>query len=145
MGARRRWLRGGAEARHRHAVASSHRFVSSSLETEATTQISEHIAPHRPVRIVVSTRLFQPRTLVKTKPKPWPTVRPSGCKNLERHLDWDPVRQRGRGSAGRMDDVHAVEEELIGAFLIAPDDADAFRDFPRGNPVTQSRGRESRV
>ena len=45
-----------AAARHGHAVASGHRF----LRCQATTQISHHIAPHRPVRIFVSGRLIQP-------------------------------------------------------------------------------------
>ena len=37
---------------------------------EATTQISQHIALHRPVRIVVSTRLTQPKQRVMNRPKP---------------------------------------------------------------------------
>ena len=70
-------------------------FVSRDLATacKATPQISGHIAHHRPVRFVVSTRLFQPRKLVMNRPNPWPTVGPSGCKRLERDPDCAPVRR----------------------------------------------------
>ena len=57
-------------------VTPSHRvvdfFVFGDLATacEATTQISEHIAPHRPARFAVSTRLFQPRKHVMNRPNP---------------------------------------------------------------------------
>ena len=50
---------------------------------EATTHISQHIAPHRPVRIAVSTRLIQPKKRVMSRPKPWQAERPSGRTKRE--------------------------------------------------------------
>ena len=88
MGARRRWLRCAVTAVVSRELAGM---------CEATTRISQHIAPRRPVRIVVSTGLIQPK-------KPWPAVRPSGCRKRECDLDSDPV---------------------VDAFLIAPGEAGA--------------------
>ena len=45
---------------------------------EATTHLSLFIARHRPVIILVSTLLIQPRKRVMNRPKPWPAERPAG-------------------------------------------------------------------
>ena len=103
-----------------------------------------------------------------SRPKPWPADRPSGCRKRERDLDWDPVRRRVQAAAGAQAGwtsfIDAVEEELVGAFLIAPDEAGAFcgrsqgqklvwkackspwcDKFPRGSCEMQSWRRKSRI
>ena len=92
MGERRRWLCGGAAARHRHAVASGHRFHRCLPETLQARVKQPRKSPNRPVRIV-STRLTQPKKRVMSRLKPLPAVRPSGCRRREFNSDWDPVRR----------------------------------------------------
>ena len=122
MGARRRWLRGQLAT-----VAPSHRVIDFFVVSrdlagarEATTHISRHIAPHRPVRIVVSTLLTQPKRRVMSRPELWPAERPSGCWKREHDLEWDPVRQRvqaaARAQAVWTSFIDALEEELVDAF-----------------------------
>ena len=98
---------------------------------EATTHISQHIAPHRPVKIFVSTRMIQLKKRVMSRPQPWPQVRPSGCRRAECDFDWDAVRQRVQASErpqeGWATFIDAVEEDFIDIFLIAPDVAEAYR------------------
>ena len=128
---------------------------------EAAAHISQHIAPHRPVRIVVSTRLIQPMKRVMSRPNNWPADRPSGCRKR------DPVRWRVQAAAGAQAEwtsfIDAVEE-LVDAFLIALDEAGAFcarsqgqklvwkackcpwcDKFPRGSYEMQSWRRTSRI
>ena len=106
---------------------------------EAITHVSQHIAPHRPVRIVVSTRLIQPKKRVMSRPKPWPAERPSGCRKREHDLDWDPVRRLVQAAAGAQAGctsfIDAVEEELVDAFLMALEEADAFRGRSQGQKL----------
>ena len=103
-----------------------------------------------------------------SRPKPWPAERPSGCRKRERDLDWDPVRRRVQAAAGAQAGwtsfIDAVEEELVDAFLIAPEEADAFcgrsqgqklvwkackspwcDKFPRGSYEMQSWRRKARI
>ena len=67
---------------------------------EAVTHLSHHVALHRPVRIVVSTRLIQPKQRAMNRPKPWPAERPSGCRMREFHLGWDPLPLRVWAAVG---------------------------------------------
>ena len=110
---------------------------------EAITHVSQHIAPHRPVRIVVSTRLIQPKKRVMSRPKPWPAERPSGCRKREHDLDWDPVRRLVQAAAGAQAGctsfIDAVEEELVDAFLMALEEADAFRGRSQGQKLVWKR------
>ena len=135
---------------------------------EATTHISQHMAPHRPVKTVVSTRMIQPRKRVVSRPQPWPLVRPSGCRRAQCDMDWDSVRQcvqeAERSQAGWAAFIDAVEEELIDAFLIPSDAAEAYRGrsqgqrlvwkackspwcdkFPRGTHEMQAWRRKARI
>ena len=135
---------------------------------QATTHISPHIAPHRPVKLVVSAQLVQPFQSVMSRPRPWPVVRPSGCRRTQCGLDWDAVRcsvqEAERPQAGWQAFIEAVEEELIDAFLIADDVAGTYRgrakgqrlvlkackspwcdNFPRGSRELQAWRRKSRV
>ena len=134
---------------------------------EATTHLSHHITHHRPVRILVSTRLIQPRTRVINRPKPWPAT-PAGCRKRDVDMDWDPVRRRVQAAvgaqAGWTSFIDAVEEELVDAFLIVPDQArlSCVRSqdqtlawkainspwcdkFPRGSHEMQSWRRKARI
>ena len=87
---------------------------------EATTQISEHTAPRCRVKIVVSTRLFEPRKLAMNRRKPWPSVRPSGCIRST-----ILTGTRCGLHAGWLAFIDAVEEMFLGGFLMAPDGARA--------------------
>ena len=60
-------------------------------------------------------------------PKPWPADRPSGCRKRERELDCAAVsRQPQERRRGWTSFIDAVEEELVDAFLIAPDEVGEF-------------------
>ena len=67
---------------------------------QPTTHLSYHVAPHRPVRILVSAQLIQPKQRVMNRPKPWPADRSSGCRKRELDLDRDPVRPRVQAAVG---------------------------------------------
>ena len=80
-------------------VTPSHRVIDFFVDSrdfagvcEAGTEISKHIAPHRPDNIAIFTRLLQPKKLVMNRPKSCPLVRPIGCNRPGRDLDWDVVQ-----------------------------------------------------
>ena len=105
---------------------------------EATTHNSQHTAPHRPVRILVSTRLTHAKQRVMNRPKRWPAERPSGCRKRELDLDWDLVRRRVQAALGAQAGWTSfidAEEELVDAFLIALDEAGAFCGRSQGQEL----------
>ena len=116
MGARRRWLRGGAAARQGHAVVSGHRFLRC-LPRPCRCVFSNHanLSAHCTSQPVVSTPLIQPKKRIISRPTPWPVVRPSGCRKRESDLDWDPLRRRVQEAAGAPTGwtsfIDAMEEE----------------------------------
>ena len=117
MGARRQWLHGGAAKVIDFFVVS--RDIAGACE--ATTHLSHHVAPHRPVRIFVSARLIQPNKWAMNRPKPWPAERPAGCIKREFDVDWNPVRRRVQAVVGALAGwtfmIDAVEEEVVDAFF----------------------------
>ena len=132
-----RWRRSSQRSRRRYGSSISSLFPETAGAREATTQISHRIAPHRPVRTVVSTRLIQPKKRVMSRPKPWPAERPRGCRKRELDLDGDPVRRRVQAAAGTQAEwtpfIDAVEEELVDTFLAGEEDA--FRGRSKGQKL----------
>ena len=65
------------------------------------------------------------------RPKPWPPVRPSGCRRLECDFDWGK-------RAGRTSFIDVAKEELVDAFFIAPGVAGALRGRSQGQKLVST-------
>ena len=74
-----------------------------------------------------------------SRPKPWPAVRPSGCRRREIDFDWGLVRWcvqgAATGQAGWTSFIDAVVEELADAFLMGHDEAGSFRGMSQGHKL----------
>ena len=95
---------------------------------EATSHISEHIAPHRTVNIVVSTRLFQQRKRVIHRPR----AAPSLAGRLQASTSGATLKKPSWTHANWTKFNEAVEKEFTGTFLLALGDEEAFSGRSQG-------------
>ena len=142
MVARRRWICGGAAARHGHAIASSHRFLRCLSRLCRRVQISQHIDS-----TARENRCFHAAA----------TTQEAGYEQAEAlagsQAEWTQRQTCGRPSSTQ-------EGELVDALLTALDVAGAFRGrsqgqklvrqadatkFPRGSHEMQSWRKKSRI
>ena len=102
---------------------------------QATTLLSEHTAPHRPVKLVVSTRVFKPKKNGwYTDPSPGHRTGHQFVYSPATTVEWDAVRRDIKMGAethcGCCSFREAVEKELTSVFLFASGEAAALRGGP---------------